>query len=195
MQQRQLEFTMSLQFLGGDTGGGGSPRLYTEGGDYLVQGYTVTEPHLLSELKLPDGEAAVRVPPSLWNYLPAGLRVYHSTEEEEGEKLASWKAATFAAEQTPERSTGYIRFDRRGTSLYVPATGPGAARRPALMLPEGYLRGIDRPAVLVSHRAGDWRWAEGEIPGDPALARQCSLAVTAVQAICAYVDRNGPDGT
>ena len=60
---------MSLRFLGGDTGGGGSPRLYQDGDDYLVQGYAVTEPQLLAELNIPEGEAVVRVPPSLWKYL------------------------------------------------------------------------------------------------------------------------------
>ena len=63
---------MSIRFLGGDTGGGGSPRLYQEGDDYLVQGYTVTEPELLAELNVPDGEAVVRVPKSLVKYLATG---------------------------------------------------------------------------------------------------------------------------
>jgi hypothetical protein len=63
---------MNLRFLGGDTGGGGSPRLYQEGDDYLVQGYVVTEPQLLAELNIPDGETVVRVPCSLWAYLPVG---------------------------------------------------------------------------------------------------------------------------
>ncbi len=60
---------MSIRFLGGDTGNGGSPRLYQDGDDYLVQGYAVTEPQLLAELNVPDGEAVVRVPSSLWKYL------------------------------------------------------------------------------------------------------------------------------
>jgi hypothetical protein len=63
---------MSIRFLGGDTGNGGSPRLYLDGDDYLVQGYAVTEPQLLAELDVPDGEAVVRVPPSLWKYLVSG---------------------------------------------------------------------------------------------------------------------------
>ena len=63
---------MSIRFLGGDTGGGGSPRLYQDGDDYLVQGYAVTEPELLAELNVPDGEAVVRVPKSLWQYLATG---------------------------------------------------------------------------------------------------------------------------
>jgi hypothetical protein len=71
---------MSLRFLGGDTGGGGSPRLYQDGDDYLVQGYTVTEPQLLAKLDIPDGEAVVRVPQSLWRYLPATQRVGQRTE-------------------------------------------------------------------------------------------------------------------
>jgi hypothetical protein len=63
---------MSIRFLGGDTGNGGSPRLYQDGDDYLVQGYAVTEPQLLAELNVPDGEAVVRVPSSLWKYLASG---------------------------------------------------------------------------------------------------------------------------
>jgi len=66
---------MALRLLGGDTGDGGSPRLYRDGDDYLVQGYAVTEPRLLAALRLPAGEAAVRVPGSLWKYLPAGPRM------------------------------------------------------------------------------------------------------------------------
>jgi hypothetical protein len=62
---------MALRFLCGTTGSGGSPRLYQDGDDYIVQGYAVTEPQLLAELHIPDGEAAVRVPRSLWNYLAA----------------------------------------------------------------------------------------------------------------------------
>jgi hypothetical protein len=64
---------MSLRFLGGETGSGGSPRLYRDGEDYLVQGYVVTEPQLLAELCIPDGEAVVRVPPTIWKYLPGGM--------------------------------------------------------------------------------------------------------------------------
>jgi hypothetical protein len=62
---------MSLLFLGGDTGNAGSPRLYRDGDDYLVQGYLVTEPELLAKLRIPPGETVVRVPESLWKYLPA----------------------------------------------------------------------------------------------------------------------------
>jgi len=32
----------------------------------------VTEPQLLAELNIPDGETVVRVPCSLWAYLPVG---------------------------------------------------------------------------------------------------------------------------
>ena len=72
---------MSLQFLGGATGDGGSPRLYREGDDFLVQGYTVTEPQLLAELNIPDGETVVRVPQSLWKYLPDRQGLNQRTEK------------------------------------------------------------------------------------------------------------------
>ena len=78
---------MSLRFLGGETGSCGSPRLYQEGDDYLVQGYTVTDAPLLAELNIPDGETVVRVPQSLWKYLPAA-------EEEDGQ-LVTWPTGAF----------------------------------------------------------------------------------------------------
>ena len=78
---------MSLRFLGGDTGDGGSPRLYQEGDDFLVQGYTVTEPQLLAELNIPGGETVVRVPQSLWKYLPARQRMNQRTEDGRRERI------------------------------------------------------------------------------------------------------------
>ena len=75
---------MTLRFLGGDTGGGGSPRLYRCGADFLVQGYAVTEPELLAQLDIPDGETVVRVPASLWKYLPAGSRMNAPAQGNEG---------------------------------------------------------------------------------------------------------------
>jgi hypothetical protein len=72
---------LSLQFLGGDTGDGGSPRLYQDGDDFLVQGYKVNETQLLAELDIPDGETVVRVPQSLWKYLPARQRENQPTQE------------------------------------------------------------------------------------------------------------------
>jgi hypothetical protein len=71
--------TMSLLFLGGDTGNAGSPRLYRDGDDYLVQGYLVTEPRLLAKLRIPPGETVVRVPESLWKYLPGTSRMTSSS--------------------------------------------------------------------------------------------------------------------
>jgi hypothetical protein len=65
---------MTLQFLGGDTGGDGSPRLYRDGDDFLVQGYVITDPEALGQMKIPAGETAVRVPRSLWKYLPDDAR-------------------------------------------------------------------------------------------------------------------------
>ena len=64
---------MALQFLGGDTGDGGSPRLYRNGDDFLVQGYAVGDPEILRQLAIPAGETVVRVPRSLWKYLPGDV--------------------------------------------------------------------------------------------------------------------------
>jgi hypothetical protein len=70
LQENRREITMALQFIGGNTDSSGSLRLYKDGYDYVVQGQAVTEPELLAELKIPDGEAVVRVPRPLWKYLP-----------------------------------------------------------------------------------------------------------------------------
>jgi hypothetical protein len=64
---------MALQFLGGETGKTGSPRLYQDGQDFFVQGYTVTDPEILHQLAIPVGETVVRVPRSLWKYLPGDV--------------------------------------------------------------------------------------------------------------------------
>lgn len=60
---------MALRFLGGDTGNEGSPRLWEDGPDLLVQGYTVDDQAVLDQLRLPAGETVVRVPKSLMKYL------------------------------------------------------------------------------------------------------------------------------
>ncbi|MEV6868267.1 hypothetical protein AB0M44_45715 [Streptosporangium subroseum] len=61
---------MALRFLGGDSDVNGSPRMYEEGGDFLVQGYVIEDPELLQQLQIPEGETVVRVPKSLMKYLP-----------------------------------------------------------------------------------------------------------------------------
>ena len=63
---------MQIVFVGGSTGQGGSPRLYRdeESGDFIVQGYLVTEASDLAQMKIPAGETVVRVPKSLFDYLP-----------------------------------------------------------------------------------------------------------------------------
>jgi hypothetical protein len=81
MRQLFEGIIMALRFLGGDTGNSGSPRLYQEGCDYFVQGYLVTDPRVLAELKIPPGETVVRVPGSLWKYLPADMGPADSGKE------------------------------------------------------------------------------------------------------------------
>ncbi|WNI16207.1 hypothetical protein [Actinacidiphila sp. ITFR-21] len=63
---------MKIEFVGGSTGQGGSPRLYRdeESGDFIVQGYVIDEPSDLDQMKVPAGETVVRVPASLFDYLP-----------------------------------------------------------------------------------------------------------------------------
>ncbi|MFI7242680.1 hypothetical protein [Streptomyces qinglanensis] len=62
---------MRITFVGGSTGQGGSPRLYRDedSGDFIVQGYVVSDPADLAQMKIPSGETVVRVPASIFSYL------------------------------------------------------------------------------------------------------------------------------
>lgn len=63
---------MRIEFVGGTTGQGGSPRLYRdeESGDFIVQGYVISDPNDVDQMKIPSGETVVRVPASLFDHLP-----------------------------------------------------------------------------------------------------------------------------
>lgn len=63
---------MQIVFVGGSTGQGGSPRLYKDevSGDFIVQGYLVTDPADLAQMTIPEGETVVRVPRSLFDFVP-----------------------------------------------------------------------------------------------------------------------------
>jgi hypothetical protein len=65
-----------IEFVGGNTGQGGSPRIYkdADSGDFIVQGYLVEDPADLAQLKVPAGETVVRVPVDLFNHLPEEVR-------------------------------------------------------------------------------------------------------------------------
>jgi len=62
---------MKLRFLGKDSTPNDSPTLYeTDRGTLLVQGYVVTDPEALSQMRLPEGETVVEVPKRLMKFLP-----------------------------------------------------------------------------------------------------------------------------
>lgn len=62
---------MKLRLLGKVPTPGGSPALYaTDRGTYLIQGWKVTHPGTLSQLKIPFRETCVEVPADLMRYLP-----------------------------------------------------------------------------------------------------------------------------
>jgi hypothetical protein len=62
---------MKLTFLGKDSTPNDSPTLYaTDRDTYLVQGYLVTDPEALAQMRIPDGETVVEVPKRLMKYLP-----------------------------------------------------------------------------------------------------------------------------
>lgn len=62
---------MQLRFLGKETEGGNSPTLFDTDEDmYVIQGWTVDDPEVLTQLGLPEGETAVIVPKALMRHLP-----------------------------------------------------------------------------------------------------------------------------
>ena len=62
---------MKLTFLGKDSTPNDSPTLYaTDQDTYLVQGYVVTDPEALAQMRIPEGETVVEVPKRLMKYLP-----------------------------------------------------------------------------------------------------------------------------
>jgi hypothetical protein len=62
---------MKLRFLGKESTPNDSPTLYeTDRDTLLVQGYLVTDPEALSQMRIPDGETVVEVPKGLMKYLP-----------------------------------------------------------------------------------------------------------------------------
>jgi len=64
---------MKLRWLGTDSRDGDSPTLYdTDSDQYVIQGFTVTDPEMRSQLNVPEGEEVIRVPKTLMSYLPKG---------------------------------------------------------------------------------------------------------------------------
>jgi hypothetical protein len=62
---------MHLEFVGGDSGNTGSPRVYrTDRGTLVIQGYIVDDPEALAEAETPAHETLVEIPYSLLKYLP-----------------------------------------------------------------------------------------------------------------------------
>ena len=61
---------MRLRFLGADTQRGGCPSLYaTDRGTYVVQGWTVTDPEALGDLRnVLEGESFVEIPKELLRF-------------------------------------------------------------------------------------------------------------------------------
>ncbi|GHE37259.1 hypothetical protein GCM10017673_44770 [Streptosporangium violaceochromogenes] len=67
---------MTLRFLGKDTVDGGSPTLFDDdGGRYVLQGWIVTDPAVLTHFDLADHETTVEVPRELMRFLPEGVTV------------------------------------------------------------------------------------------------------------------------
>jgi len=61
---------MRIWFLGRETDHGDSPTLYaTDRGSYLVQGWKVSDPEILSTLEVPTGETVVEIYARLMSHL------------------------------------------------------------------------------------------------------------------------------
>jgi hypothetical protein len=67
---------VELTWLGTESGEDGCPTAFaTNHGTYVVQGWKVTDPTALAEMRrrgLPDHETAVEIPAALLKHLPAG---------------------------------------------------------------------------------------------------------------------------
>jgi len=64
---------MQLRWLGTDSKDGDSPTLWdTDSDEYVVQGYIITDPRVLAQLNVPEGEAVSLIPECLMRYLPKG---------------------------------------------------------------------------------------------------------------------------
>ncbi len=64
---------MRLTFLGKETQGGNSPTLWeTDEGHYVIQGFTLDAEALAQVGTVPHGEAVIRVPKKLMQYLRGG---------------------------------------------------------------------------------------------------------------------------
>ncbi|MGJ6963435.1 hypothetical protein ACSDR0_16145 [Streptosporangium sp. G11] len=66
---------MTLRFLGKDTIDGGSPTLFDDGDRYVLQGWIVADPTVLSWFGLADHETVAEVPKELMTFLPEGVTV------------------------------------------------------------------------------------------------------------------------
>lgn len=63
--------TVRLEFVGGESGNTGSPRVYKTDRDTLViQGYKVEDAEALADANTPAHETLVEIPYSLLQYLP-----------------------------------------------------------------------------------------------------------------------------
>lgn len=64
------ETTVRLRFLGKESTPSNSPTLYASDNDsFIVQGWVVTDPAVLTDLTVSDAETVVEVPPKLLDFL------------------------------------------------------------------------------------------------------------------------------
>ncbi len=62
---------MKVTFVGGESGNGGSPRVYeTDRGSLIVQGWIVDDAEALAQLAVPGGETVVEIPSALARFMP-----------------------------------------------------------------------------------------------------------------------------
>jgi hypothetical protein len=134
-----------------------------------VQGYLVTEPELLAKLRIPPGETVVRVPESLWKYLPAApLMTGHpegSSQSVPGSghgRGSNWQ--TTGLIQAEDQKPGASRLDQALQEREAVMSGAW----PAAQSLSEYLW-FDRVGVSLNIETGERdRWRLGH--HEPALA-------------------------
>jgi hypothetical protein len=83
--------TVTLRFLGRETGGGGCPALFeTDHGTFVIQGWGVTDPAVLAALgEVPSHETVIEVPKRLMRHLPEGTQMKAPTDDDWDDLFAS----------------------------------------------------------------------------------------------------------
>lgn len=189
---------MKLTFLGKDSTPNDSPTLYaTDRDTYLVQGYLVTDPEALAQMRIPEGETVVEMRDlyaaadhGRFRRWLAGEPLDPAAEEEWWrpwrEMMRGHREAGRALRRlrvVSEPVTDYIRFEWRDADELVKA-GEDVRWLPRqqsseLLLPGNDLWSFDGETVVFTHLSGAGVIQGYELTRDAGLVARC---VTAFEA-------------